>query len=340
MKRILALVSTLLIWRLSQRPAPVISRLVVLVVWALTAAACLTPLAVAQPWISEPPCEEYKIECLDSDQVRERRQYFLSHARVRPSPEQRLSNGVAWDLLVDVPTGVAIPRITWMSNKRGMRTANRLFEAIQGDLLLDYADWDSSDLAKKGAKASGVGNARVLWQPHVALTYATRRLVSYVEVRIHHTSEPNVMLPWAIGRVLDLEQDTIFSIEPCWGSSFYEAGRFFRFGDLLEVCDVKSLSDFLTLWERKLKEAYGTADYANDPYGEECRWSMEPFAPSFRQVALYLTPEGLGIYYASFWRDIVKHCLIRKSAVNPVIIPYRDLEPFMQPGPWRDELLE
>jgi hypothetical protein len=328
--------------RSSQRPVLMILRAIILSVWTLVATASLAPLAIAQPWITEPPCETYQIECLDSDQVQKRRQYYRSHARVRPSPEQRLSNGVAWDLLVDAPTGLAIPRITWMSDQRGMRTANWLFEAIQGDLLLEYAEWEEAwgDQAKESAKTSEFRDARVLWQPHVALTYATSRLVSYVEVRIHHTFEPNVMLPWIIGRVLDLKQGTISSIEPCWGSSLYETGGLFRFGDLLEVCDPDSRDSFLALWERKFDEAKGTAGHANAPYGAECKKGLEPFMPSFRQVALYLTPEGLGVYYGSFWQDTVRHCLIRKSAINPVIIPYRELEPFMQPGPLRDELLK
>jgi hypothetical protein len=34
------------------------------------------------------------------------------------------------------------------------------------------------------------------------------------------------------------------------------------------------------------------------------------------------------------------YCTLLRSPVNPVIIPYRELEPFMIPGAWRDELLK
>jgi hypothetical protein len=34
------------------------------------------------------------------------------------------------------------------------------------------------------------------------------------------------------------------------------------------------------------------------------------------------------------------NCVLERSTVNPLIIPYREVEPFMIPGPWRDELLK
>ena len=82
---------------------PMILHTIILSVWTLVATAYLAPLAMAQAWITEPPCETYLIECLESAQVQERRQYYRLHAQVRPSPEQRLSNGVAWDLAAPVP---------------------------------------------------------------------------------------------------------------------------------------------------------------------------------------------------------------------------------------------
>ena len=54
--------------------------------------------------------------------------YYRSHARVRLGPEQRLPNGVSWRLHVDIGTGLAVPRITWMPDARRMRAANTLFD--------------------------------------------------------------------------------------------------------------------------------------------------------------------------------------------------------------------
>src|SRR6267154_1711955 len=90
-----------------------------------------------------------------------------------------------WTLVATASLAPLAIAQTWITDQRGMRTANWLFEAIQGDLLLEYAEWEEAwgDQAKESAKTSEFRDARVLWQPHVALTYATSRLVSYVEVR-------------------------------------------------------------------------------------------------------------------------------------------------------------
>ncbi|MDP1840752.1 MAG: hypothetical protein Q8N31_23220 [Reyranella sp.] len=37
--------------------------------------------------------------------------------------------------------------------------------------------------------------------------------------------------------------------------------------------------------------------------------------------------------------NVAKFCAFYDITVNPIVIPYRELEPFMKPGSWRDELL-
>jgi hypothetical protein len=55
---------------------------------------------------------------------------------------------------------------------------------------------------------------------------------------------------------------------------------------------------------------------------------------------LYLTDRGLAVHNTEFGfipaRD---NCALERSTVSPLILPYRELKPFMSPGPWRDELL-
>ena len=43
--------------------------------------------------------------------------YFQQHARLRLSPEQRLPNGVAWRLVTDAQSRIAMPRLTWMRDR-------------------------------------------------------------------------------------------------------------------------------------------------------------------------------------------------------------------------------
>jgi hypothetical protein len=52
-----------------------------------------------------------------------------------------------------------------------------------------------------------------------------------------------------------------------------------------------------------------------------------------QEYALYLTFSGLAVHVGG------PECPVARRPDNPIIVPYRRLEPLMQPGPWRDELL-
>lgn len=54
--------------------------------------------------------------------------YYKKNARVELGREQRLPNGVSWRLHLDVGTGLAMPRITWMPDLRRVRTANDILD--------------------------------------------------------------------------------------------------------------------------------------------------------------------------------------------------------------------
>jgi hypothetical protein len=68
----------------------------------------------------------------------------LEAFRRRPAPtlgpEHRLKNGVAWRLINDAPTGLGLPRITWMPDRAAMNKANFLLAAAHGCLLLKDAE--------------------------------------------------------------------------------------------------------------------------------------------------------------------------------------------------------
>src|ERR1700761_7435881 len=103
---------------------------------------------------------------------------LLEIFRRRPAPtlgpEHRLKNGVAWRLIYDAPTGLGLPRITWMPDRAAMDKANVLLEAAHGCLLL------------LDAEAKSHGGTVLQPDPNlIALTYASSRLVSYVEMRAY-----------------------------------------------------------------------------------------------------------------------------------------------------------
>jgi hypothetical protein len=122
-------------------------------------------------------------------------------------------------------------------------------------------------------------------------------------------------------------------------NSLEAADSMFRFGNFLEVCDSLSDAKFKALWADKLEAATKTVEYGKDPYAEYCKEGIQRLDYTATGFALYLTHAGLAVHNASFWPNMARHCLLLKSAINPMIIPYRELEPFMKPGPWRDELL-
>lgn len=269
--------------------------------------------------------------------------YYRLHANVRLGPEQRLANGVTWRLLTDGRTGVKTPRITWMPDRTSMLKANALFDVIQGAALVDY---DRLDLERRKAELYGWSSSEppiAIKPPYfipekVAVTYVTSRLVSYVEVR--REVRMNSMGIEVYGRVLDLEQDRIRELEPC-GPRGDDRGNF-RFGELLDVCLDEAYERFMALWTRKVRDAIAKARARGDERSVQCGESMEPLdSPAGRRIALYLTPAGVAVFNVYPWTpNSAKYCALYDNvAVNPIILSYQELEPFLKPGPWRDDVL-
>jgi hypothetical protein len=270
--------------------------------------------------------------------------YYRMHGKVRSGPEHRLANGVTWRLLTDIRSGAATPRITRMASRKAMSKANALFEAVQGEALVQY---DRRDLDRRQAELDSWEDIDApfwLVKPpyfrpeEVAVTYATSRLVSYFEVR----REMRAMSTGAdvYGRVLDLEKGRIVEIEGCALYHYDYDHSNFRFGSWLDVCQDEAYRTFMTLWQEKLRHAIEMARTRKNRLSEQCGEQMRPLRPKGRRMALYLTPTGLAVFNLDWIPNLTEYCAFKKITVNPVILPYRELEPFMKPGPWRDELLK
>jgi hypothetical protein len=114
----------------------------------------------------------------------------------------------------------------------------------------------------------------------------------------------------------------------------------FRFGDILEVCSKEASAKFVALWKSKVEAMVKTPAYkryAENSYCEEDNFKDGP--PWLRYFDLTLTESGLAVA-TQFIDTPYRHCLMGKNSLYPTIIPYRELEPFMKPGPLRDELLK
>lgn len=289
---------------------------------------------------------------------RKRLEHYRAHVRVRLGPERRLSNGVAWRLFVDAATGLAVPRITWMPDRRAMRTANRIFDGLQGADSIVYAslaaEWQEryEEAAREGKK-TGEGVSLLIprdnfkWQEMVALTYATSRFVSYFAVEEYATDGMSKR-PIPNGWIIDLEQEKALYKVTCQQEDgppslgWLEQGTKFRVEGFLEVCDTESVTAFVALYDKHLELATKSAAFRRDPYAEYCKEELVPLAlleSAGWYLEVYLTGGGLAVHLSEFSSHAGRNCLRQASAVIPVIIPYRELEPFMKPGPLRDELL-
>lgn len=267
--------------------------------------------------------------------------YYRMHAKVRLGREQRLANGVAWRLLTDVRTLASAPRLTWMPDRRALLAANALFEAAQGADLVDY---DRRDLERRHTELYGWEDGHppvwVIKPPYViqemiTVTYATSRLVSYID-RAREVRSISMGLEIR-GRVLDLERGRFRAIESCDGSEHVSGN--FRFGELLDVCQDEAYARFMALWMDKVRQATTKARANGDDLSVFCADSMEPLVSERRSMSLYLTLTGVAIFNAEWFPRIARHCAFNDITVNPIILSYRELEPFMKPGPWRDDVL-
>jgi hypothetical protein len=117
-----------------------------------------------------------------------------------------------------------------------------------------------------------------------------------------------------------------------WPPSHYR----FRYGGLLDLCDAADYRRFVSL-VREIDDAR-PARHLPPEAGDRTKgcWRENPDQPLVREdqeYVLYLTFAGLAVHVAD------DYCPDARRPDNPVIVPYRRLEPFMLPGPWRDELL-
>jgi hypothetical protein len=276
--------------------------------------------------------------------------YFRQHARLRLGPEQRLPNGVAWRLVTDIRSAIAMPRLTWMRDRRRLLAANRLLEQIHGGealLVASYREelWRAyttiADPEGERALIATVKTEPVVFQADVGLTLAGGRFLSVFSGGWFWApaSHPPEFLR---GLTFDLDAGTVTQVLSCdsagrYGNNGGEPHIYrFRYGSLLDLCDAADYRRFVAL----VREIDDAQPARHLPPEESDRtkgcWRENPDQPLVREdqeYVLYLTFTGLAVHVAD------DYCPDARRPDNPIIVPYRRLEPLMQPGPWRDELL-
>lgn len=274
--------------------------------------------------------------------------YYRKNARIRLRPERRLPNGVSWRLHVDTGTGIALPRITWMPDPQSLRTANDMLDMVHGgamlfsDLMRPSPDDDNGLNHRDGFPLPDFH--RPVGQTDVGLTYATPTLVSLVDLGYVPTGG-RIVTRIIRGLTFDLRTKEMFRVEACPGSDRVygtKGGNFlFQFGKLLQICGTETYLSFVRLLTAKAALMAEQTAGSKNRLGAWCSEKAGPVVAPHQEIVLYLTFGGLAIHNTDYEhiprRDT---CTLERGPVNPIILPYRELESFMLPGAWRDELLK
>ena len=290
------------------------------------------------------------------------RQAYRDYAEIRLGPERRLPNGISWRLLTDVRTAIAWPRITWMADKQHLKIANGMLEGAHGASIVDARtlkdELDGVNRARRDKGWSTIVFDHAVTQTSIDLTYASTRLLSVIDMEMERSEGTN------FGRVIrgltfDLEKRKIFRIEPCPGHKAAHGNPVddrshdykFRFGELLDVCEESAYLSFRKLVLDHAERAARKADPKRDVNVEACLHHYIKYRPDVyfgehedvqysEDLVLYLTFAGLAVHFTDFLPHVdTASCALFRTALNPVIVPYRELQEFMRPGAWRDELL-
>ena len=264
-------------------------------------------------------------------------------------PEQRLPNGVSWRLHVDAGTGLALPRITWMPDPQSLRSVNDMLDMVHGgamlfsDLMRPSLDHGNGLHHRDGFPLPDYRHPIV--QTDVGLTYATPTLVSLVDLGFVPT-DGRIVTRIIRGLTFDLRTREMFRVEACPGSDRVYGGKggnyLFQFGKLLQVCDTETYLSFVRLLTAKAALVAEQTAGSKDPLAARCSEKAGRVVGPHQEIVLYLTFGGLAVHNTEFEEFGLRRddCTLERSPVNPIILPYSELKPFMIPGAWRDELLK
>lgn len=296
--------------------------------------------------------------------------YYAKHAQISSSAEKRLANGVRWRLVTDRRTRIAMPRIVGMPDNRSLNVANQMLQMVHGGAMLfsnQQQDGYQEHLRRyedEGPQRPGQSEKehkellqvvrkftpkRIVTQKEVSLSYASTNFVSLIDLGFIYTYEGTYTPRIIRGLTLDLERRRVFVMQTCPQGSFRRPGAIFnptfRFAGLLDICDQASLERFEALVQAAEDQMKVATAGSNDPVVERCRGTSIDEDQDF---VVYLAVGGLAVHLTQFWIKAgslwsnanTESCTLKSSIRNPLIVPYRALEPLMKPGPLREELLK
>jgi hypothetical protein len=273
--------------------------------------------------------------------------FFRDRGDVTLGREQRLPNGVSWRVQIDVRTGARMPRVTWMPERTRLATANRFLETAHGAAIMRIDEEHRIRLGnetiwrvKGGVKPNPPKNLAT----DVVLNYASKRFVGYVESGLSRYEGIEVG-PSSERVLFDMETSQLIAEGHCWtrerSQMSYEAKpEYFDLGGLFDVCDDTTYTSFHAAALNWARRANPPLQWAGSS-GKSCpqiAWQRVRHEDLF--VVPFITHKALALYLGNDPMIAGPGCRSAWPSEEPVIIvPYRVVEPFMQPGPLRDELL-
>lgn len=262
--------------------------------------------------------------------------FYRSFAKPVRGQIQQVSEANAWVLETDTRTKIAYPRVVRLARNGSTNEVNTALAAIHGRMIRWALESDQLVARNRGGDVQEPGSASM--QTAAKVTYFSAKYLSIVELGVEKTGGI-AQMPFARGVMIDIERGNVFSVKACGP----DRGRpMFVFGNLLAVCTESALAAFLDLWKAHAHTLETEVPSGIVPAGlEVCRLRMLAYIDKPSIFSLYLTNAGLAVHYVWSVSNGENQCVEEEhNPFNPVIIPYRELEPLMRPGSLRDELLK
>ncbi len=262
--------------------------------------------------------------------------FYRSFAKPTRDQPQQVSEVGAWRFETDTRTKLAYPRVVRLSRNRPVNHVNDALAAIHGRMIRWALENDRWVARNRPGVAWEPGSS--IMQTIIKVTYFSAKYLSIVELGIEQGGG-NRQSPFARGITVDVGRGTIFSVKAC--DSDHKLPTF-TFGSLLAVCTDTALALFRDLWIAQAVELAKDVPrlVPDDDDLEVCRLRALAYIDRDTFFSLYLTDSGLAVHNAWSVSNGENQCVeAALNPFNPVIIPYRKLEPLMRPGLLRDELL-
>lgn len=271
--------------------------------------------------------------------------YFRAHATVQSEAEQQLPNGVRWRLLLDTRTGTRMPRLVSVTAQQRMARVNRFLEMSHGRAISQADDygriWLGNNTIRRTVHHLPPHVPRPL-QSHVQLTYATSQFVQFIEFHVMEDENGERSERWN-GKLFDVWKGIVVSLRCPRPKPGDQSARFWIPDPpgIFFSCKDFPRQSFLEVVRQWALRGIPVEERNAPPQLDGCHRIAHRLARQDVDIEAYLTSAGLALLEADLRLPAAPiKCASGLPYGDPVVVPYRDLVPFIQRGALRDELLK